>query len=221
MTHETPKKIRLLLADDHPIVRQGLRLLLEADKQLTVIGEASDGRQALEQLKQLQPDVAILDIDMPQLDGFAVVRALQSLHLPVAVIFLTMHSEQELFEAALDLGVKGYVLKESATTDIVHGVKLVAEGKSYLSPALSDLLLKRRSRQNKLEDEQPGLSGLSPTERRVLKLIAEDRTTKEIAAELFISYRTVETHRANICKKLGLHGSMSLLKFAVAHKSEL
>lgn len=221
MTHETPKKIRLLLADDHPIVRQGLRLLLEADKQLTVIGEANDGRQALEQIKQLQPDVAILDIDMPQLDGFAVVRVLQSLHMPVAVIFLTMHSEQELFEAALDLGVKGYVLKESATTDIVHSVKLVAEGKFYLSPALSDLLLKRRRRQDKLEGEQPGLMGLSPTERRVLKLIAEDRTTKEIAAELFISYRTVETHRANICKKLGLHGSMSLLKFAVAHKSEL
>ena len=142
-------------------------------------------------------------------------------NLTVEVVFLTMHSEEEIFQAAMDLGVKGYVLKDSAVTDIVQSIKTVAAGRPYLSPALSALLLHRRRRADELDQAQPGLHDLSPMERRVLKLIAEDKTSREIAEELFISPRTVETHRSNICKKLNLHGSLALIKFALTHKSEL
>lgn len=214
-------QIRIIMADDHPIVRQGLRQMIEADKTLTIVAEAGDGQTALELIEQNKPDVAALDIDMPQMDGFAVARALERKHLAVEVVFLTMHSEAEIFQAAMDLGVKGYVLKDSAVTDIVTSIKTVAAGRPYLSPALSAHLLQRRRRTEELDKRQPGLHDLSPMERRILKFIAEDKTSKEIAAELFISYRTVETHRSNICKKLDLRGSLALVKFAVAHKSEL
>jgi DNA-binding NarL/FixJ family response regulator len=214
-------EIRIILADDHPIVRQGLRQMIEIDRSLSIIAEAGDGAAALELIEKHLPEIAVLDIDMPRMDGFAVTRAIQQKGLAVAVIFLTMHSEDELFQAAIDLGVKGYVLKDSAITDIVASIKSVAAGKPYLSPSLSANLLSRRRRSTDLDKNQPGLQDLSPTERRVLKLIAEDKTSKDIAAELFVSPRTVETHRSNICKKLDLHGTLALVKFAVAHKSEL
>lgn len=172
-------------------------------------------------IEQHQPDVAVLDIDMPLMDGFAVARDLHRRGLPVGVVFLTMHSEEEIFQAAMDLGVQGYVLKDSAVTDIAASIKAVAAGRPYLSPALSPHLLRRRRRAEELDADRPGLHDLSPTERRVLKLIADDKTSREIAAELFISPRTVETHRTNICRKLDLRGSLALVRFAVAHKSEL
>lgn len=209
------------MADDHPIVRQGLRQMIEVDPSLSIVAEAGDGAAALRLIETHRPEVAVLDIDMPEMDGFAVARAIEQKKLPIEVIFLTMHSEDELFQAAMDLGVKGYVLKDSAVTDIVASIKAVAAGKPYLSPSLSALLLNRRRRADDLDKNQPGLEDLSPTERRILKLIAEDKTSKEIAAELFVSPRTVETHRANIARKLDLHGSLALVRFAVAHKSEL
>ena len=214
-------QLRIVMADDHPVVRQGLRQMIEADKALSIVAEAGDGQTAFALIEQHWPDVAVLDIDMPQMDGFAVVRAMQRKNLAVEVVFLTMHSEEEIFQAAMDLGVKGYVLKDSAVTDIVQSIKTVAAGRPYLSPALSALLLDRRRRADVLGAEQLGLHDLSPMERRVLKSIADNKSSKEIAAELFISPRTVETHRANICKKLNLHGSLALVKFALAHKSEL
>jgi len=214
-------QIKIVMADDHPVVRQGLRQMIEADKALTIVAEAGDGRTALEMIETHQPDVAVLDVDMPLMDGFAVARALRRTHPAIEVVFLTMHSEEEIFQAAMDLGVKGYVLKDSAVTDIVNSIKAVAAGSSYLSPALSALLLRRRRRAEEFDAAQPGLHDLSPTERRVLRFIAENKTSKDIAAELFISPRTVETHRSNICKKLDLRGSLALVKFAVAHKSEL
>lgn len=214
-------QIRLVMADDHPIVRQGLRQMIEADKDLTIVAEAGDGQAALALIEQHRPDVAVLDIDMPRMDGFAIVRALQREKHSVEVVFLTMHSEEEMFQGAMDLGVKGYVLKDSAVTDIVASIKTVAAGRPYLSPALSALLLHRRCRAAELDKQQPGLHDLSPMERRILKSIGDNKSSKEIAAELFISYRTVETHRSNICKKLGLHGSLALIRFALAHKADL
>ena len=213
--------IRIIMADDHPIVRQGLRKMIETDQSLIIVAEANDGEIALKLILEHQPNVAILDIDMPKMDGFEVVRELQKLKLSVETIFLTMHSEEELFQAAMDLGVKGYVLKDGAISDIVAAIKSVAAGRPFISPALSALLLKRRRRIEELEREQPGLHLLTPTEKRILKFIAEDKTSKEIGEELFISHRTVETHRANISRKLDLHGSLALVKFAVTHKSEL
>lgn len=214
-------EIRVLIADDHPIVRQGLRQTIETDARLKIVGEAGDGSVALEQIKALLPEVAVLDIDMPVMDGFAVAIAIQEQKLPVAVIFLTIHREEELFQAAIDMGVKGYVLKDSATTDIIAGIKAVAGGQPYISPSLSAYLINRRGRADALVKEKPALDDLTPMERRILKLIAVDKTSKEIAEELFISHRTVETHRTNISRKLDLHGSLALIKFAVTHKSQL
>lgn len=209
------------MADDHPIVRQGLRQIIETDRAISIVAEAGDGVAVLEQVENHQPNVVVLDIDMPEMDGFDVVREFKRKNIKIEVVFLTMHSESEIFEEAMDLGVKGYVLKDSAVTDIVASIKSVAAGKPFLSPAVSSLLLNRRNRIVELDEHQPGLQSLTPTERRILKLIAEDKTSKQIASELFISPRTVETHRTNICRKLDLSGSLALVKFAVTHKSEI
>jgi DNA-binding NarL/FixJ family response regulator len=165
--------------------------------------------------------VAVLDIDMPEQDGFSVARAVRQHGLGVEIVFLTIHREEELFQAALDLGAKGYVLKDSAVTDIVAAIKAVAAGQPYISPQLSAYLIKRRQGAAALNASKPGLEDLTPTERRILKLIAEDKTSKEIAEELFISHRTVDTHRTNISRKLELHGHLALVKFALEHKAQL
>ncbi len=214
-------QINLIIADDHPIVRQGLRQVIEADAALKVLTEASDGRAALEAIEKYQPQVAVLDIDMPLMDGFAVARAVRKKKLTVEMVFLTIQRDEDMVNEAVNLGVKGYVLKDSALTDIVSCIKSVARGQHYASSALTSYLVKRSSRAAALTEEKTGIKDLTPTERRVLKLIAEYKTSKEIAEELFISYRTVETHRANICQKLDLRGSHVLIKFALAHKSEL
>ncbi|MBA4124583.1 MAG: response regulator transcription factor [Acidobacteria bacterium] len=214
-------QITLIIADDHPIVRQGLRQAIEADAALKVLTEAGDGRAALEAIEKYQPQVAVLDIDMPLMDGFAVARAVREKKLNVEMVFLTILRDEDMVNEAVNLGVKGYVLKDSALTDIVSCIKSVAGGRHYASSALTSYLVKRSSRAAALTEEKTGIKDLTPTERRVLKLIAEYKTSKEIADELFISYRTVETHRANICQKLDLRGSHVLIKFALAHKSEL
>jgi DNA-binding NarL/FixJ family response regulator len=214
-------EIEVLIADDHPIVRRGLRQVIEADAALKVVAEAGDGREVLERIEELRPRVAVLDLDMPGLDGFAVTREIQKRRLPVEVIILTIHSEADMFNEALDLGVKGYVVKDCAVSDIVAAIRAVASGQHYISPTLSAHLVKRRARADALAREKPTLAQLTPTERRVLRLIAEYKTSKEIAAELFIHYRTVENHRTNICQKLDIHGSHALLKFALQHRSEL
>jgi len=214
-------QVQVVIADDHPIVRHGLREMIEADSSLSIVGEAGDGVRALAQIEQLKPDVAVLDIDMPEMDGLAVAREIQRRRLEVQIVLLTIHREEELFQEALDLGVKGYVLKDSATTDIIASIKAAAQGLAFISPQLSGLLLKRRARSDALASQKPGLGALTPMERRIVKLIAEDKTSKDIAGQLFISYRTVETHRTNICRKLELKGNLALVKFALAHKSEL
>ena len=214
-------EVKIVIADDHPIVRQGLRQMIEAEKNFTIVGEAGDGEDALQLIETHKPDVAVLDIDMPRIGGFDVARELKRKKSEVGIIFLTMHSEEEIFQTAMDLGVGGYVLKDSATTDIVAGIKSIASGKPFISPALSALLLNRRRRVNKLARQNPELDSLTPTERRILKLIAEDKTSKEIGEELFISHRTVHAHRANISNKLNLSGNLALVKFAITHKSDL
>jgi len=214
-------EIRIVIADDHPIFRRGLRSAIETDARLKIVGEAEDGEAALEQIQALQPEIAILDMEMPNKGGFEVMRALDEKKLPVAVIFLTMHKDERFFNAALDRGAKGYVLKDSAATDIIASIKTVAAGQNFISPQLSTYLLNRRARAASLVEQKPGLSNLTPTERQVLRLIAANKTSREIADELCISIRTVEKHRANISQKLELHGSHVLLSFALEHKSEL
>ncbi len=212
-------EIRILIADDHPIVRQGLKQIIEADPEIKVIAEAGDGQSALLQIKTLLPDIAVLDINMPGVDGLMVAQTVCEEGLPVGIILLTAHREEDLFNRALEVGVKGYVLKDSATTDIASAIKAVASGQYYTSPAMSGYLVKRRS--SKQPAGKPGIQDLTPTERRILKLLADYKTSREIAEELFISHRTVQTHRANICQKLQLQGNHALMKFALEYKSEL
>jgi len=214
-------KLRILIADDHPLFREGLCRAVEADPTCHVVQEAGDGRAALQAVRDLKPDVCLLDINMPLLDGLAVVRQMRAQRLPGEVIFLTMYKEPDLLNAALDLGVKGYVLKESAAGDIRQCIRSVVAGHRYISPTLSDFLLARTARAEALRREKPGLDRLTPAERRILKLIADDKTSKEIADALGLSARTVENHRTNICAKLDVHGIHSLVKFAYDNKSRL
>lgn len=212
-------EISIILADDHPFIRQGLRATIEREPNMKVLAEAGDGRTAVELIQTLRPQVAILDIDMPELDGFAVARAVRQQRLPLEIIFLTLHREEEFFNRALELDAKGYVTKDSAATDIISGIRAVTAGQHYVSPALASFLVSQR-RQTAAPRPQ-GLASLSPTERQVIKLIAEYKTSKEIAEALGISPLTVKTHRQNICLKLELQGNHGLMKFALENQSDL
>lgn len=214
-------EITIILADDHPIVRKGLREVIEEDRRLRVVAEANNGREAVEAIEKFSPQVTILDIDMPVMNGFETAREIKRRKLKTEIIFLTMHRDEDLFNEAIDLGAKGFVLKDSALIDIIECVKAVAASEHYASHALTKFLINRSRRAVGLTERQPTVNDLTPTERRILKLIAENMTSKEIGEEIFISLRTVEKHRQNICQKLNLQGSHSLFKFALQHKSEL
>jgi DNA-binding NarL/FixJ family response regulator len=212
-------EISIILADDHPFIRQGLRATIEREPNLKVLAEAGDGRVAMELIQTLRPRVAILDVDMPEQDGFAVARNVRQQQLPSEIIFLTIHREEEFFNRALELGAKGYVTKDSAVTDIISAIRAVVAGQHYISPSLASFLVTRH--RQTIAPHPTGVAMLSPTEREVLKLIAEYKTSKEIAAVLGISPLTVKTHRQNICLKLNLQGSHGLMKFALEHQAEL
>jgi DNA-binding NarL/FixJ family response regulator len=214
-------KITLVVADDHPIVRKGLVQIISSAPEINVLAEAGDGETALKLIQEMRPDIALLDINLPRMTGFDVILELERKKLPVRVIFLTMHSEEELFNEAMDLGAQGYLLKESAITEIVEAIKRVGAGQSYISASITSYLLNRSRRADQLANQSQGLASLTPTERRVLRLIAEYKTSKEIADEMGSHYRTVENHRTNICRKLDIHGSHVLLRFALRYKSEL
>ncbi len=214
-------EIKVLIADDHPIVRRGLCQVIGSDPQLKIVEDVGDGLSALRAIERLQPDVAVLDLDMPEKNGFDVVREIDRSRLATEVIILTIHSEEDMFNEAMDLGVKGYILKDSAVTDIITGIRSVARGNHFISPQLSSYLVNRNTRAANLARKKPGLDNLTPAEKKILKLIAEGKSSKEIADLLFINYRTVENHRTNICTKLDLHGSHALLKFALQNRSKL
>lgn len=214
-------EIRIIIADDHPIVRQGLRQVIDGAAGLKVVGEAEDGESALARIQDCKPDAVVLDIDMPRMNGFAVARAMREQGFKAAIIFLTIHRGEDLFSQALDLGAQGYVLKESAITDIVASIHAAATGKHYISPAMTTSLINRRRCSAELLRRKPTVNGLTPSERRILRLIGDYKTSKEIAEELCISCRTVETHRTNISTKLEIQGSHALMKFALTHRSEL
>jgi len=210
-------KKRVLIADDHPIFRSGLRTLIDADASFTVMAEAADGEQALSLIIDERPDVAIVDYNMPKLNGFELLKKISQSKVPVIPVMLTMHNEEAMFSKAFELGARGYVLKDSAGIDIVNCLHAVTQGQVYTSAAVTTYLFKRASRIYAVD----GLESLTPTERKVLRLIADYKTSREIADELSISVRTVENHRSNISGRVGVTGSHALFKFAIQHRSEL
>ena len=211
----------VLIADDHPLFRKGLQDFVTSTGQYKVIADASGGEEALRLIRKLQPDVAILDINMPGMDGLEVARQVIADRLRTEVVILTMHEDAEHFEVAMDTGITGYLLKDSAASDIVACIKSVLTGKSYISPSLSTHLMKRSVKAAAGIEKRLGINSLTPSERTVLKMVSAGRSTKEIADQLFLSVKTVSAHRSNICRKLDIHGTNSLLKFALEHKESL
>ncbi|MCP5521270.1 MAG: response regulator transcription factor [Verrucomicrobiales bacterium] len=211
----------VILADDHPMFRFGLKSAIGLDEGFLIVGEADDGLAALALIEERRPGIAVVDWEMPGLNGLELLRQVTQRGLPTRVIILTMYNEEGLFGEALDAGVFGFVLKDNAVSDILACLRMVRDGEIYLSPAVSRSLLKRTRRAAELRREKPGLDALSPTERRVLLQVAEGRTTREIAVEVGVSPHTIETHRRNIARKLDLQGSHSLLQFALLHRGRL
>ncbi len=214
------KKTSVLVCDDHPIFREGLSRLVKEQESLELIGEYGDGNPAIQKIRELKPEIAVLDISMPEMDGIEVARLIQDENLPTKIVILTMYKEKVYFDRAMDAGVMGYLLKENATVDLLSCINKVSKGEYYVSSLLSGLLIEREKQIKSFRQEIPAIETLTETERKVLRLIAENKTSKEIAANLFISYRTVENHRQHICDKLNLHGPHRLLEFALGNKNK-
>lgn len=213
------QQLKVIIADDHPIFRAGLLRILEDEPAIEIIGETGDGEEALNLIKTLKPVLAILDISMPGKSGLEIVQDVLAQNQETAFIILTMYREEEYFNHALDSGVKGYLLKENASDELLNCIKSVVEGRHYVSPVLSEYLINRTT-QTQLSPSDSLLSKLTQMEVRILQLIAENKTSKEIADELFISHRTVQNHRTNICNKLDLKGHNRLLQFALENKGK-
>jgi two-component system, NarL family, response regulator NreC len=209
------KSIRVLLADDHKLIRAGLRLVVDQQADLSVVGEADDGRQAVEMAKSLKPDVVVMDIGMPNLNGIEAARQIMEIRPDAAVVMLSMHSDEGYVLRALGAGARAYLLKDSATTDLVQAIHAVVEGKSFFSPAVSKVLLQDYMRKLRRSGAEDSYDLLSPREREVLQLVAEGKSNKEIAGLLNLSVYTVETHRAKIMQKLNLKGVPELILYAV------
>jgi DNA-binding NarL/FixJ family response regulator len=208
----------LIIADDHPIFRKGLLDILKSDKSFQILAEASDGNEALELILLHQPDVAILDVDMPNMSGIEVCRNALKLKSKTRFVILTMYKEEDLFNEAMNIGVSGYVLKDNTVDDIINCINSVAQNDVYISPNIKQFLISRKEKDIGNDSIKKKLLKITISEMRILKLISENKSSKEIAALLFISYKTVENHRYNICRKMELEGNYALIKFAVAYK---
>ena len=209
------KKIRVLLADDHQLMRSGIRLMLEREGDLMVAGEASDGCEAVALAKSLKPDVVIMDIGMANLNGIEAARRMTQDMPELAVLMLSMHSDESYVLRALKAGAKGYLLKDSAEQDLIKAVHVVAGGKSFFSPAVSRVLLDDYVRKLKRSGADDAYDLLTPREHELLQLIAEGKSNKDIANLLNLSVYTVESHRSNLMEKLNLRGLPELILYAV------
>lgn len=214
-------RIRIVIVDDHPLFRQGLKQVVSEDGRFVLAGEASTGGEAIQLIVAAQPELAVLDINLPDMTGLDVAATLRERAAGTRCIVLTMLKDEQAFNRAINLGILGYVLKENAAAEIVSCLVTVAAGKPFVSPSLTSFLLRRHEKSAQLAHQQPGLADLTTAERRILKRIADKKSTKEIAQELEVSPRTIETHRANIASKLDLKGSNSLLQFALEHRDTL
>jgi DNA-binding NarL/FixJ family response regulator len=204
------KKIRILLADDHAVVRQGFRLILSAEPDMEIVGEAANGREAAELAESLEPDVVVMDVAMPELNGIEATRRLASTSPRTRILALSMHKDSVYVREILRAGARGYLLKEAIDRDLVNAVRAVARGEGYLSPAVSEAVL-----QDYRKHVSDPLDLLTSREREVLQMIAEGKTNKEIATLLNLSVYTVDAHRGRIMEKLNLHTTSELVRFAM------
>ena len=215
MTLVETKKIRILLADDHNIMRRGLRLLLERQPGFEVVGEAADGRQAVERAEATKPDVVVLDIAMPNMGGIEAAQRISALLPQTAIVILSMHSDEGYVLRALKAGAKGYVLKDSAENDLIEAIKAVGEGKAFFSPEISNILVEDYVREMRKRGAEDSYELLTPREREILQMLAGGKSNKDIATVLNLSLYTVETHRRNLQDKLNLHSLAELILYAV------
>ena len=209
------KKIRVLLADDHNLIRAGLRRVVESQPEFTVAGEAEDGRQAVAMVESLKPDVVVMDIGMPLLNGIEAARQIRTAHPDTQIVMLSMHSDEGYVLRALKAGAKAYLLKDSAEADLARAIRAAAEGKSFFSPAVGKVLLEDYMRKLQRTGKEDSYELLTPREREILQLVAEGKSSKEVANLLDLSVYTVETHRARVMQKLNLHGIPELILYAV------
>jgi two-component system response regulator NreC len=207
--------IRILLADDHTVVRKGLRLLLESQPEFVVVADAADGREAVALAEQHRPDVAVIDIAMPVLNGIEAARQISAKLPQTAVVFLSMHADEGYVLRALKAGARAYLLKDSAEHDLINAVKAVSDGKAFFSPAISKMLVEDYMRQMQDRQVEDSFDLLTTREREILQLLAEGKVNKEVAATLNLSLHTVETHRSNIFQKLNLHSGAELILYAI------
>lgn len=209
------RKIRVLLADDHQLMRSGIRLMLERETVLSVVGEANDGREAVALAKSLRPDVVVMDIGMANLNGIEAAQQMTGDSPEIAIVILSMHSDESYVLRALKAGARGYLLKDSAEADLIKAVHAVAGGKSFFSPAVSKVLLDDYVRKLRRSGTEDVYDLLTPREREVLQLIAEGKSNKDIANLLNLSVYTVESHRSNLMEKLNVRGLPELILYAV------
>ncbi|HUN62981.1 MAG TPA: response regulator transcription factor [Candidatus Sulfotelmatobacter sp.] len=209
------RRTRILLADDHQLMRSGVRLMLEREPDLTVVGEAADGREAVALAKSLKPEVVVMDIGMPNLNGIEAALQMTQESPELAIVMVSMHSDESYVLRALKAGARGYLLKDSAEADLIKAVHAVAGGKSFFSPAVSKLLLDDYVRKLKRSGTEDAYDLLTPREREILQLIAEGKSNKDIANLLNLSVYTVESHRSNLMEKLNLRGLPELILYAV------
>ena len=209
--------IRVLLADDHRILREGIRALIEDQEDMEVIGEAEDGQATVKMVAQLQPDVVVMDIAMPLLNGLEATRQIRRDFPQVKVLILTMHENEEYIRQVLAAGALGYVLKDAAARDLLGAIRTVYQGEAVLSPAITRLVIEDYLRWGDIRPED-ATDGLTAREREILQLIAEGYTNKEIAGILSLSVKTVQSHRTNLMNKLDLHDRGELIKYAIQKK---
>lgn len=209
--------ISVFLADDHTVVRDGLRVLLDAQHDIEVVGDADNGRDAVQQVDALRPRVVIMDIAMPELNGIEATRQILEIAPATCVIVLSMHSTSEHIFQALQIGVRGYLLKASAGAEVIKAVRTVHAGRRYLSQQISDRVIEDYIRQREAASDQGPLACLSPREREVLQLVVEGKTNTQIADTLFLSRKTVATYRSRMMEKLNVDDLASLVKFAIQH----
>lgn len=209
------RRVRVILVDDHAVVRRGLRRILELDKEVDVVGEAQDGRAALEQVLRLRPDVVVMDLGLPELNGIEATHQITRRHPRTQVVVLTMHADEISIRRALKAGARGYVLKDADHFELAKAIKVVARGSTWFSPTISGQILDGFLQDGARAEETDMLARLTVREREVLQLIAEARTSKEIADRLAVSISTVETHRKNIMEKLALRNTAEVVRFAV------